>query len=131
MDIVVKVIIDEKEYDRLLEIERRYNELSRVTSKSQAGAGKVCQCINKDMPLNEIVTRNEEQNAVSTPIPGVLPSITVPLDTNLHTTVNKLEKTPDTADTGGEGAGESHTTEDLGIVKFVHPWYFIGPPHKE
>ena len=34
MDVVVKVIIDEKEYQRLLEVERKYKEIENSNSKS-------------------------------------------------------------------------------------------------
>ncbi len=136
MDIVVKVIIDEKEYNRLLEIERRYKELS---SSNQSGHGNVCHCAptdgtdgsdgsSKTLPLSEIVARNAEKHAVDTPIPGILPSITDPTTEAQNTRPiggKGQEKTKD----DGTGSEIERTIDTLGVAKFVHPWYYIGAPH--
>ncbi len=145
MDVVVKVIIDEKEYDRLLDIERKYNEISKTsTVRSQSGAGIetkcCCSCSDKkgrNIPLNEIVTRNSEAHAVQTPIAGVLPSITSPISdlttsstsghgiSGKNSDQNKLTESK----LGTAGTGMPLDPADLGIVKLVHPWYYIGAPH--
>ena len=86
MDFIVKVVIDQKEYDRLLDIEQKYNKLSEQCSNAtsepkhtnQTGSG-YCHCErNKSIPLSQIVTENTDLHAVQPPIAGILPSITVP-----------------------------------------------------
>ena len=146
MNIVVKVLIDEKEYDRLLEIERKFKEISKnaaTSNLSQSGAGTACKCScsntkKASMPLDEIVTRNAEADDVEKPIPGILPSITNPLDeaSKSKGPVKDIQKTRKTkVEIAGSGS-EDHQAQPmedsegvLGIAKFVHPWYYIGPPH--
>ncbi len=128
MDVVVKVIIDEKEYDRLLDIERRYKA---ATNQNQSGAGNSCHCTEKkDMPLSEIVARNAEKHAVDTPIADVLPSITDVAATETVGSVSKEEEHKKSGTDQGTGSASSqHTFEELGVAKFIYPWYFIGAPH--
>ncbi len=149
----MKVVIDEKEYDRLLEVERKYKEhLEKpIPQLSQSGKGS-CRCgrLNleqKNIPLNEIITRNVEQQAVESPIPDVLPAITVPRDSPTSTSEPRpnptaseqqqqqksaTEKTKNKYPNGpGEDSKDEKELEELGKAKFVHPWYYIGPPHQD
>ena len=147
MNVVVKVIIDEKEYDRLLEIERKYKEITTHSQSGQAGAGRddACCCsVSKErenIPLDEIVTRNEEVNAVAKPIPGILPSITTPSSDDVNGKLNRTvtQQKEEERPTIHEGAGPSpkgaqhlkeREREELGIPKFVYPWYYIGAPQE-
>ncbi len=128
MDVVVKVIIDEKEYDRLLEIERRYKDINT----NQSGAGDDCHCSKtkvKNIPLSEIVARNAEKHAVETPIAEVLPSITVPAVESTSST--KGEKDKPTTSGSGSSTSEKDMLDELGVARFVHPWYYIGAPHPD
>ncbi len=143
MSVVVKVIIDEKEYDRLVEIEQKYKELSQTTTSksaiSQTGAGKECYCncaqatLRKNIPLDEIVTRNEEAQGVETPIPGILPSITVASEPGTSYEKKKSASTPAIEEKSVEKEASlvkgSGAEDELGVAKFMHPWYYIGAPH--
>ncbi len=148
MDVVVKVLIDAKEYDRLLEIERKFKEVSDTptSSTSQSGAGTLqnCSCAGSSKAekydtLDQIVTLNEEADAVKPPIPGVLPSITTTpsaepsINNRQKESIKERKKTEKKGvnKTGSGDISEDHSEEleKLGIVKFVHPWYYIGAPH--
>ncbi len=154
MDVVVKVIIDEKEYDRLLDIEQKYKDITQhnTLSLSQRGAGIAQNSASHEMqqnvPLDEIVSQNAEANAVETPIPGLLPSITTPADETSTSNIKEKDtkkykkkhtkrgngKTPKLGDGAGtsklgDSAEKAVNAENLGIVEFVYPWYYIGAPH--
>ena len=132
MDVVVKVIIDEKEYERLLEIERKYQELTHLSQSGTGSSHAKGSKITSNIPLDEIVIRNEEANAVETPIAGVLPSITTPTEEGVSRSAQKQknEQPKEGAGAGEETADSSEKKdEELGIPKFVYPWYYIGPPH--
>ena len=138
MDVTVKVIIDEKEYERLLQIEKKYKEIST----NQSGAGnKTCSCNfskTKNLPLDEIVARNEEEHAVEKPIAEILPSITIPSQSeqsSSNSLTSSLTKKREKKTIARKvDAGKKHGTdieESLGVTKFVYPWYFIGAPQSE
>ncbi len=152
MDITVKVVLDEKEYDRLLEIEKKYNELAahhshfhhpiKETAEStgaikrsdviQGGSGaEKCYCktagSSNSLPLSQIIAKNTEAHAVKTPIASVLPSIT------------SNEETPTTAEEPEKNREEKRKKltftslsqdelEELGYPQMIYPWYYIGQP---
>ncbi len=77
MDVIVKVVIDQKEYDRLIDIERKYTHLassnnvqnSSASRQSQSGHGysHVCHCRDTQsshLPLSQIIAENTEADAV-------------------------------------------------------------------
>ena len=75
--LIAKVFIDFKEYNRLKEIEKRYVAQNSTTLQ---GAG-VCQC-GKGMPLSQIVQEKESKRDLTPPQKGILPSITNPEEIN-------------------------------------------------
>ncbi len=112
MEIAVKVVLDQKEYDRLLDVEKKYNDLlahhesihqhehvkqrettqptaQKSYTQTGAGAGGNCACQSKDVPLSQIIAENVESDAVQTPIAGILPSITTPTDSETLETGQK------------------------------------------
>ncbi len=149
MDVVVKVVLDEKEYDRLLDIERKYNDLA-----GQKGAGSdACSCQaggGKAPPLSQIIVENATAHAIDRPVAGVLPSITAPdreesakqvippgtsgLDVqNLHADVKHQKETSSKKHKKKVLSFNSLTEaekEELGYPRAVFPWYFIGIPKR-
>ncbi len=132
MDVVVKVVLDQKEYDRLIEIERKYGELSREQSSSaqkHTGDGlPLCSCKTKTtVPLSQVIVENTEAHALKQPIPGILPSITTSREDEGRIAL----RTP----ISGEGMTSSATpTSDSAIGfydgKQMYPWYYIGTKTK-
>ncbi len=133
MDVVVKVVLDQKEYDRLLEIERKYNALSNQQSSAinqgGGGADSTCSCQRSPPPLSQVIAENIEKHALKQPIPGILPSITSPEDITPSTSGSQ----PKSYAQHTHIARESHSNEDdIGFYdgKKMYPWYFIGTPKK-
>ena len=135
MDTVVKVLLDEKEYERLREIERKfqaYEKSPRITEKhythGQRGDGEICVCSTADKEknpdLSEVIARNEEAHALKTPLPGILPTITSQDGTG------NLSDSPDVG-TVHDTINPSHSGIVLSEQKYMRPWYYIGPPIKK
>ena len=144
MDVIVKVVIDQKEYDRLIDIERKYTHLASTSSdhiqnsvashQSGHGNSQFCHCQqtqSPNIPLSQIVAENTEADAVQPPLPGILPSITMrrspepPLNIEFNNT--KKESKGKKAEKEA-GAQEEETFSAIGHRKSVYPWYYIGIP---
>ena len=137
MDVIVKVVIDQKEYDRLRDIEQRY-EASKKNSerdqdRNQIGHGN-CLCVQQKEnergapDLSQIIAENSEANAVNPPVAGILPSITVARDTTIASHIQ-----PNDPDVGGlnkrrDGPVAKERQENVGFEDVWHPWYYIGLP---
>ncbi len=90
MSVLTKIILDTAEYNRLLSIEKAYNELKAKYDESsnlhQSGSGtlKNCTCLQKNEKcecspsLSEIIAKNEQARVLDIPPRGILPSITDP-----------------------------------------------------
>ena len=137
MDICVKVILDQKEYDRLLEIERKYKQLAAVEASHQHGAGN-CQCQQGEgdtVPLSQIIAENSAKDAVKRPLPGILPAITTPIEDTTNLTVEPKTKKDKKEQKGKTRKSvvtlsslSSKEKEELGFPRTFYPWYYIGAP---
>ncbi len=79
MEVNAKILLDTKEYHRLLAIERKYNTL--LKEHEQQGKGNTCpKCDESVDSVSKIIMDNEKKHAISTPVPGIIPSITNPLE---------------------------------------------------
>ncbi len=117
MSVITKIILDTNEYNRLLAIEKAYNELK--THQVQGGSGKEkCTCVSQSStpPLSEIIAKNELAHTVDIPPRGILPSITDPNDTTNPTGSGKPKNTEENFDANNFRA--------LGNEKDA--WYFLG-----
>ncbi len=99
MALVAKVVLDAREYDRLLNVEKKYNQLI----KGQEQTGKGCQCNTSDS-LSQSIAINDQQKGLHTPIPAVLPPITDP------------------------SAEPAKSVAVSASAITTHPWYYIGKP---
>ncbi len=140
MDTCVKVVLDEKEYQRLLEIERKYNEVR--ADRHQEGAGtRVANCScqegggDKSQPLSQIIAENTVAHAVERPLPGILPAITTaeesPLNTETDVEKPKKHKKAKKKSEKKNITFNSLTAkekEELGFPRVFYPWYYIGVP---
>ncbi len=68
--IVKKILIDYEEYNRLLLIQKRYNEL--LKNKDMTGSG------HDNDSLSKIAEENEVAASISTPVPKLIAGITDP-----------------------------------------------------
>ncbi len=147
MDIIVKVVLDQKEYERLLEIERKYNELSGSAHKQHKGAGNdICECQEgggESLPLSQIIAENTAAQAVQRPLPGILPAITSVENEESEPksepkSENRLKHPNIVQAKRKKGKNEKKTLtfksltkeekEELGFPSVVYPWYYIGSP---
>ena len=147
MDVCVKVVLDQKEYDRLLEIERKYNQLAGVRNSQQHGAGAGnCACQQgqgegDSVSLSQIIAENTAKDAVKRPLPGILPAITTPvedttyLNSDPQTKKRKKPKRKTTKSTTKSPKAvvtfsslSSKEKEELGFPQTFYPWYYIGVP---
>ena len=127
MDVVVKVVIDQKEYDRLLDIEKKYNELAKSSAvkehQNQSGLGDKCYCRKgPSLPLSQIIAENTEAHAVQPPIAGILPSITT---SNEDTQKESGSLVPSSSQPQSTGTVDER---DIGHRRKIYPWYYIGIP---
>ena len=88
---VVKILIDIKEYNRLLLVERSFSDLEKQIAKSSK-AEKDSTSVNSDgeeqkklnqkgegtPELTKVMMENQNNSELETPSPGILPSITLP-----------------------------------------------------
>ncbi len=124
MDISVKVIIEEKEYQRLLDVETKYKELISSKSSNQMGDGKLCHCHEStSVPLTQIIAENQDAHALKSPVAGILPSITTSEESH-------EEKQSSTSLKSGASPErmEEALEDNVGYHEFVLPWYYIGTP---
>ncbi len=151
MDVCVKVVLDQKEYDRLLEIEKKFNQLEGIKKSHQEGAGSAgsgltssCRCqegAGEALPLSQIIAENTAAHAVERPMPGILPAITTNEDES--TTTRQEMKTETNGKSPKRSKKEKKKTEqktltfssltekekeELGFPRFLYPWYYIGAP---
>ncbi len=141
MDVVVKVILEQKEYERLLEIERKYTELlahEKDTTKPrhQTGSGgSGCHCADRstpNVPLSQVIIENTEAHGVKKPLPGSLPSITTtPLDDNREEE-GESYATPSTSKSSEGKSHKKNFDHETGFYdgSEMYPWYFIGMPRQ-
>ncbi len=80
MEVNAKILLDTKEYQRLLAIETKYNALLKEKHEQQ-GKGNTCpKCDESVDSVSKIIMDNEKKHAINTPVPGIIPSITNPLE---------------------------------------------------
>ncbi len=102
MSVVTKIILDTTEYNRLLSIEKLYNELKALHQgqNNQGGTGtlKKCSCTGDEAKgctctpgLSKIIAENEKARAVEVPPRGVLPSITDPNEEGFGSRTSDLQ----------------------------------------
>ncbi len=138
MDISVKVILEEKEYQRLLDIETKYKELLSKQAQAhgnQGGDGNLCRChTESDTPLTQIIAENKEAHALKSPVAGILPSITAP-DESRENELNVRKASASTPEPVENLSAKARTSQkdnasndDVGYHEFVLPWYYIGIP---
>ena len=101
--LVTKVFLEDREYRRLLEIEKRYNALLHER-KVQGGGGGQCVCQDRrPVSLSQVNAEAEKEEGLGRPpSPSVLPSITTPPQAQVETNTALLD------------------SKKL-------PWYFLGP----
>ncbi len=146
MDVIVKVVLDQKEYDRLLEIERKYNQLENISSHQKGAGERACECQDgggqgQSLSLSQIIAENSAADAVERPIAGILPAITTVEneEDNVNTTVKGSGKTQSDNKTPKKQKKRTKKSltfdsltekekEELGFPRFIYPWYYIGSP---
>ena len=107
-DLKAKVLLDASEWERLLEIEERYQQMLRNTkNQEQVGGGRCSTCGRgkEGEALSQVVMENTRLNSLNTPIPHILPSITSPPEVS---------------------SGSSDTHGGDGSKKKKRKWYFLG-----
>ncbi len=108
---VRKILLDYSEYHRLLDIEKKYEELTKkntLAKEDQAGEGK-----SEQAPQNiSLIQNTKTENELQTPQPQMIPSITYPPSSSLR--VPNLSKKSD--------------KKTLHRGKKEHNWYFLGIP---
>ncbi len=137
MSLITKIILDTTEYNRLLSIEKAYNELKKKgLERNQGGSGTTKQCACGDKTectcveptstssLSQIIQTNEQASAVDVPPRGVLPSITDPNEKQLGTgsKQNHIVK-----DENREKEKETFDpTNFRSLANATDNWYFLG-----
>ena len=118
---VRKILLDYSEYLRLLEIEKRYQELAKNTEENnQSGSGDRTHEPRKEHEehetLSSILQKSQEKNAVSMPMLGSLPSITVPASATIPRDEAEKEKNKRSS----KATSQKKTNKKR--------WYFLGIP---
>ncbi len=94
MEVNAKILLDYKDYERLLTVEKEYHELLKAKNE-QKGAGQECPtCKNTTKPLSQLVMENERMHALETPVPNIIPSITNPMEVKQSDTESRSASVP-------------------------------------
>ncbi len=135
MSVLTKIILDTAEYNRLLSIEKAYQELKaqkQAEEHQQLGKGnsEKCTCKSKTTscsctpPLSQIIADNDKAKAVDIPTRGVLPSIT---DPNEHGYGSTSSSTSQVVNSENEKAKEFFDSSNFrSLANETDKWYFLG-----
>lgn len=117
---ISKVLLPTEEWARLKKIERHCQQLTKQKEEKrieQSGTGSGCSTTcspktkaRKNQTLSEIVMTNERSHALETPVPGIIPSITAPLENERVVTT-----------------GSGLKNRDVPVVTVPNNWWYIGP----
>ena len=114
MEVNAKILLAMSEYERLLSIEKKYNQM--LQEKTQDGGGKSSKDfqIDQNKPLSQIIEENKQKQSLETPVAAVLPSVT-----------NYLEAEAVTSNTPDNNSAKEHGSYKQKVKKDM-PWYYIG-----